>query len=470
MPGAKATNPLPIDADNESVVEPAKSGGLPAANAGANEPSMDEILASIRKIISDQNAEADRAAEIAAAAVANKVVDEPAPVRSIIGTIVSNQPIEGEPEASVPAQKMSQEPTASIESASVPVESEPLSEKIEIPPVQNVDDGVNSDEKNTAEAGGEPKSDDQQGAMNLHELIELIAAEPVHKPDEQWFAHAQPVIANPPPSSQEPLSPEPLPRIAEPSSQVSKPIVDPRPATAPGPVTVSGPDIASRPATAKMATKMDAVGSNRPNAVEAEPSSLVSEQENNDVQAAVMTESALDRLIARRNVADTETKHKKVAKSSVAPITEPPEPRDVLAVSSGNDSVKTPENGGLKPGSEENSAEPQTEVPKTAVSESKPAIVAPSAAHGAEQSGTGANSVQAAPVLSADVVSAAISGSFERLAESVFVERKDEIDAVFSDAMRPLLRDWLEDNLPSLVERIVREEIERVSRGTHQRH
>jgi len=31
--------------------------------------------------------------------------------------------------------------------------------------------------------------------------------------------------------------------------------------------------------------------------------------------------------------------------------------------------------------------------------------------------------------------------------------------------LRPMLKSWLDDNLPSLVERLVRSEIERVSRG-----
>jgi hypothetical protein len=31
--------------------------------------------------------------------------------------------------------------------------------------------------------------------------------------------------------------------------------------------------------------------------------------------------------------------------------------------------------------------------------------------------------------------------------------------------LRPMLKSWLDDNLPSLVERLVRAEIERVSRG-----
>jgi hypothetical protein len=31
--------------------------------------------------------------------------------------------------------------------------------------------------------------------------------------------------------------------------------------------------------------------------------------------------------------------------------------------------------------------------------------------------------------------------------------------------MRPMLQDWLDNNLPTLVEKLVREEIERVARG-----
>ncbi|TGV63965.1 DUF2497 domain-containing protein, partial [Mesorhizobium sp. M00.F.Ca.ET.149.01.1.1] len=33
------------------------------------------------------------------------------------------------------------------------------------------------------------------------------------------------------------------------------------------------------------------------------------------------------------------------------------------------------------------------------------------------------------------------------------------------EMLRPMLQDWLDNNLPTLVERLVREEIERVARG-----
>ncbi len=39
------------------------------------------------------------------------------------------------------------------------------------------------------------------------------------------------------------------------------------------------------------------------------------------------------------------------------------------------------------------------------------------------------------------------------------------LDEIAEDMLRPMLREWLDDNLPTLVERLVREEIERVARG-----
>ncbi|XHE14599.1 cell division protein PopZ [Agrobacterium deltaense] len=72
--------------------------------------------------------------------------------------------------------------------------------------------------------------------------------------------------------------------------------------------------------------------------------------------------------------------------------------------------------------------------------------------------------------LSLNLISAAagaqIARSFSELAE-VFdgVERRS-IEDMAADMLRPMLQDWLEDNLPTLVERLVREEIERVARGS----
>ena len=56
----------------------------------------------------------------------------------------------------------------------------------------------------------------------------------------------------------------------------------------------------------------------------------------------------------------------------------------------------------------------------------------------------------------------AVSDSFERLKRA----SHDDLDAKTESLLRPMLREWLDENLPTLVERLVREEIERVARGT----
>jgi len=53
----------------------------------------------------------------------------------------------------------------------------------------------------------------------------------------------------------------------------------------------------------------------------------------------------------------------------------------------------------------------------------------------------------------------------EQMAANLMREKGPEIEAMLGDMMRPIVRKWLGDNLPTLVERLVREEIERVSRG-----
>ena len=53
----------------------------------------------------------------------------------------------------------------------------------------------------------------------------------------------------------------------------------------------------------------------------------------------------------------------------------------------------------------------------------------------------------------------------QEMAAVMMVEKSKEIETMLSDLMRPTIRQWLSDNLPGMVERLVREEIEAVSRG-----
>ena len=57
-----------------------------------------------------------------------------------------------------------------------------------------------------------------------------------------------------------------------------------------------------------------------------------------------------------------------------------------------------------------------------------------------------------------------VARSFDELAAALGQERRS-LDEIAQDMLRPMLQEWLDDNLPTLVERLVREEIERVARG-----
>jgi len=58
-----------------------------------------------------------------------------------------------------------------------------------------------------------------------------------------------------------------------------------------------------------------------------------------------------------------------------------------------------------------------------------------------------------------------VARSFEELALAIDGAEHRSLDEIAEDMLRPMLREWLDDNLPTLVERLVREEIERVARG-----
>ena len=60
-----------------------------------------------------------------------------------------------------------------------------------------------------------------------------------------------------------------------------------------------------------------------------------------------------------------------------------------------------------------------------------------------------------------------VASAFNVLAASRLADNSDELLGMAREMIRPLLRTWLDENLPSMVERMVRDEIERVARGGH---
>ena len=59
----------------------------------------------------------------------------------------------------------------------------------------------------------------------------------------------------------------------------------------------------------------------------------------------------------------------------------------------------------------------------------------------------------------------AVDSAFNTLAHTVIGQNARTLEDLVREMLRPMLKSWLDDNLPGMVDRIVRAEIERVSRG-----
>ncbi|MFM9163529.1 MAG: PopZ family protein [Methylocystis sp.] len=66
-------------------------------------------------------------------------------------------------------------------------------------------------------------------------------------------------------------------------------------------------------------------------------------------------------------------------------------------------------------------------------------------------------------ILSAQTASI-VSDHFEALAAQAFFEKSDQVAELAQRLMRPLLKQWLDDHLPEMVERLVQAEIKRIAR------
>ena len=67
--------------------------------------------------------------------------------------------------------------------------------------------------------------------------------------------------------------------------------------------------------------------------------------------------------------------------------------------------------------------------------------------------------------LMSNTASAAVDSAFNSLAQTVLMQNARTLEDLVREMLRPMLKTWLDDNLPGMVERLVRAEIERVSRG-----
>lgn len=67
--------------------------------------------------------------------------------------------------------------------------------------------------------------------------------------------------------------------------------------------------------------------------------------------------------------------------------------------------------------------------------------------------------------LLSDQTSSAVTSAFGQLAHTVLSNNARTLEDLVKDMLKPMLKGWLDDNLPTMVERLVRAEIERVARG-----
>lgn len=68
------------------------------------------------------------------------------------------------------------------------------------------------------------------------------------------------------------------------------------------------------------------------------------------------------------------------------------------------------------------------------------------------------------PLISSEV-SRSVETSFSALSETLKAQAGRDLEQMTEQMLRPMLAEWLDDNLPSMVERLVRAEIERIARG-----
>ncbi|MEI9401207.1 PopZ family protein [Mesorhizobium argentiipisi] len=113
-----------------------------------------------------------------------------------------------------------------------------------------------------------------------------------------------------------------------------------------------------------------------------------------------------------------------------------------------------------KPTARAPEAAPRVEIEKEEV---RPATEA-----SAQASGSGASEPEAQPARPAilsEHTGRQVAAAFGELSDAFASRGKKSFDEMAEEMLRPMLQDWLDNNLPTLVERLVREEIERVARG-----
>jgi cell pole-organizing protein PopZ len=206
-------------------------------------------------------------------------------------------------------------------------------------------------------------------------------------------------------------------------------------------------------------------------------------------QAAKSQEPSMEEILAsiRRIIADDDGKETAVAKQPAPQAAPQPAPMQIptpvpsleTQIGSGDDAIlDLTEPADADEGPAFRTIEPGQDLvfdePEAAEQENLDSIAAASSADAAGgdmasmmnmarkqfDHGTG----EADSLLSSSTT-AAVDSAFNTLAQTVLVQNSRTLDDLVREMLRPMLKAWLDDNLPNMVERMIRAEIDRVSRG-----
>src|SRR5262245_57017105 len=173
-----------------------------------------------------------------------------------------------------------------------------------------------------------------------------------------------------------------------------------------------------------------------------------------DEPANETTESRQDKVATARESAAQAPPRPSAAPSHAAPMSPPPRiaPADAAASTPPMTEEEIDSMLAHLQGTRQASAASARTEAASAASEPAPTLDAPRAA------------IEERGLLSA-ATTAAVDAAFDALARTAQARNGRTLEEVVSELLRPMLKTWLDENLPGMVERLVRAEIERVSRG-----
>ncbi|NWG26621.1 MAG: DUF2497 domain-containing protein [Pseudorhodoplanes sp.] len=190
-----------------------------------------------------------------------------------------------------------------------------------------------------------------------------------------------------------------------------------------------------------------------PQAAEPAPSSAAREQDiQREFDAIFEGVSSNSSLESEPDILDL-TEDMKAEPAQAAPAKEPEEPPVFRTIDGQPDVFFSETQVVVEPEPEPQQA-PQARAPDV-LPQPQPQAAAPAYVNGMHHH---------EPLMSPSTY-ASVDSAFTSLAHAVMVQNGRTIEDLVCDMLRPMLKTWLDDNLPGLVERLVRAEIERVSRG-----